>query len=110
MDRDGRVVRTEVTALLTSMFSVLTGLRLDYHNPYVDIFVHDLFEWAVTNRTSEGAGNEGDWSEEAYHAPPHIMHPPISCTPPLFPSPPSAPCFPSLSLLPCLSLRWIHLT
>eukprot|EP00283_Hemiselmis_rufescens_P002837 CAMPEP_0173422004 /NCGR_PEP_ID=MMETSP1357-20121228/2879_1 /TAXON_ID=77926 /ORGANISM="Hemiselmis rufescens, Strain PCC563" /LENGTH=866 /DNA_ID=CAMNT_0014384977 /DNA_START=148 /DNA_END=2748 /DNA_ORIENTATION=- len=64
MDRDGRVVRTEVTALLTSMFSVLTGLRLDYHNPYVDIFVHDLFEWAATNRTANGDKNEGDWSEE----------------------------------------------
>jgi Ca2+-binding EF-hand superfamily protein len=63
MDRDGRVVRTEVTALLTSMFSVLTGLRLDYHNPYVDMFVHDLFEYTATN--SSGKANEGDWSEES---------------------------------------------
>jgi Ca2+-binding EF-hand superfamily protein len=62
MDRDGRVVRTEVTALLTSMFSVLTGLRLDYHNPYVDMFVHDLFEYTATN--SSGKQSEGDWSEE----------------------------------------------
>ena len=67
MDRDGRVVRTEVTALLTSMFSVLTGLRLDYHNPYVDIFVHDLFEWAAASReegSGEGEEKKGDWSEE----------------------------------------------
>jgi Ca2+-binding EF-hand superfamily protein len=62
MDRDGRVVRTEVTALLTSMFSVLTGLRLDYHNPYVDMFVHDLFEYTATN--SSGKQSDGDWSEE----------------------------------------------
>jgi hypothetical protein len=78
MDRDGRVVRTEVTALLTSMFSVLTGLRLDYHNPYVDIFVHDLFEWAAASRGEgggEGGEKKGDWSEEVMSPEPHTGNP-----------------------------------
>jgi hypothetical protein len=50
-DRSGVVGRGELQELLTSMFTVLSGLSLDVHNSEITTFVNQLFDNFDADRT-----------------------------------------------------------